>query len=203
MILFLLIVGAKFWHTSKIIKALSLSDYSKLERYRSGEGPSSSSKRNTSSPVLLSDSDSSQGSLIRSFLRKRKRHHVPTPPELSDTESLQNFPRKEFRATTDVKKVLDEIKGDLDKWRNECQMKKINQSGLENVFTCLICQEVATIDKETVMPTCCRSVLYCKECIAQWLQSSAFCPHCREELSIELCQPQPQLKPLFELIQNN
>jgi hypothetical protein len=49
--------GAKFWHTSKIIKALSLYDYNKLDRQRSGEGPSSS--RKNPSPVVVSDSNSS------------------------------------------------------------------------------------------------------------------------------------------------
>ena len=103
-------IGMKFWKTGKIVKALSESDYHKLQRSRGNQpGPS------RSLPVIVSESDSDRP-LVR---KKRKISYVPTPPGL-ESDSSQSPPTcartstvKMFREITsliqDVKKQLHSV----------------------------------------------------------------------------------------------
>ena len=70
------IVGMKFWKTGKIVKAISESDYQKLQRSRgiSTDQPGPS----RSLPVIVSDSDSDR--LLVPLVRKKRfsmfQHHL-------------------------------------------------------------------------------------------------------------------------------
>ena len=82
------IVGMKFWKTGKIVKAISESDYQKLQRSRGRSTDQPGPSR--SLPVIVSDSDS-DGPLVPLVRKKRKIFHVPTPPG-SDSDSSQSPP---------------------------------------------------------------------------------------------------------------
>ena len=78
----LLTAGSKFWHTSKIIRAISEAESEKLERHRNGKAGGSSILN------LISDSSSEEyfpyGVPSK---RKRKRYLVPPPPDASPSDS--------------------------------------------------------------------------------------------------------------------
>ena len=79
----------------KTVKAISKSDYQKLQRSR---GRSTDLPRpNRSLPVIVSDSDS-DGPLVPLVRKKRKIFHVPTRPG-SDSDSSQKVGNLQFQVT--------------------------------------------------------------------------------------------------------
>ena len=185
-------VGARFWKTNKIIRALPESDYIKLERIRS-EGASRLSKRYSPLIHVVSDSDS-EGDALRSAIKasRRKHRYVPTPPSFSDSDVE---PKSKYRATVDVRKLLLEIKDRIPP-KEEADLK----ATISEIFSCIICKEKFTELSDPVMPPCCRNILACYACIAQWLETSDTCPHCREDIELVNCVKQPILRPIFEML---
>lgn len=80
--------GSKFWHTTKVIHAISESDFTKLEMHRNGlPGPSGTrspvtSASGTCSPIIhvVTDSDVSVSNLLRYQSRRGRitmyHHHL-------------------------------------------------------------------------------------------------------------------------------
>lgn len=191
----------KFWKSSKIIRAISETEYLKRERMRSGEGPSGISRN---SPVtVVSDSDSDSG-LVRPLVSGRRRSYVPAPPELSDSDSNPPHPKSycpHSKITKMFSELKDQIKSIDDKVQESSNSNKTLAS-LREMFTCLICRSIVEESSRPVMLPCCRSAICCHDCISRWLETSPICPHCREAVQIENCTPQPILRPMFNLIQN-
>ena len=195
------VLGIKFWKGSKIIRAISETEYLKRERMRNGEGPSGIPRN---SPVtVVSDSDSDSG-LVHPFVSSRKRSYVPTPPELSDSDS--NPPRpKSYGPHPKIAKMFSELKDQIqsinDKVDENSNSNKTLAS-LREMFTCLICRSVVEETSRPVMLPCYRSAICCYDCMSRWLETSPICPHCREAVQIENCNPQPILRPMFNLLGN-
>ena len=203
----LLIAGSKFWHTSKIIRAISEADYDKLERHRNGKAGGSSIVN------LISDSSSEE---YYSFgvppKRKRKKMIFVPPPRdgsPSDSDNSQSTPSpplSKYRATVDVEKVLMDVKQKLFKSSNEMPPDEVRSAQKQirdtvcAIFTCIICKEVTTEDKVPIMPTCCNSTFCCTSCLEQWLSNAGCCPHCRHPLTMSSCHSQPLIKPLFDFL---
>ena len=126
------IVGMKFWKTGKIVKAISESDYQKLQRSRGiSTGPS------RSLPVTVSDSDS-DGLLVPLVRKKRKIFHVPTPPG-SDSDSSQSLPN---RAHTSIETMFKEVTSMIQDMKKQFDNSMHVEHGenvlLTEIFTCLI-----------------------------------------------------------------
>ena len=175
----------KFWRSSKIIKAVSESDYSNLHRIRGGRsfGDPGPSRAPT---ILLSDSDSDGP--VRPLVRKRKFKYI----DESDSDSGPSKVKVQKTVS-----LLEDIQGGV---------KKINevlsdQKSLKDLFTCLVCKQVTLEESKPTIPPCCRSVVVCESCIQQWLETNPIRPHCRSPLSFDNCMPQPLLIPMFELLQ--
>ena len=213
-------VGSKFWHTNKIIRAISEVDYKKLEMLRNGEarpsepGPSRSGEPGPSTSVvhvnLVSDSSSEDlHQLFGKGKKKRKRKYfVPPPPNATDSEEFSTTssispPPSKFRATVDVKNLLLEIKDDLKSKGKKTAGSLLKKTTIADIFTCIICKELAVEEKNPIMPSCCSSLLCCKQCLEQWLDTSGGCPHCRRPITMDDCVVQPLIKPLFELVHNH
>ena len=196
--------GPKFWKTAKIVKAIAESDYNKLQRIRIGQ-PGPSSVR-SGSPILLTDSDSEP---LRPLIRKKKRFHIPPPPQISDSDSPGPPPTKMPRRSSDkgiLNKILesiDEIKQKLEKTplaSGAATPSAAVTSFLKEVFTCIVCKQVVNESSRPIMPPCCKSIVCCSDCLSQWVDTSPICPHCRSEISLDSCVVQPLLRPLFEHI---
>ena len=180
--------GSKFWHTSKIIQAISEVDYNKLERHKNGEpGPS------TSVVNLVSESSSEDFHKLFTVNKKKlkRKRKVSPPPDTSQTDSdlsttAPTPPPSKFRATVDVRQLLLD-----DLIKSKCPGTK--KSILCEIFTCIICKELVVDDKVPVMPSCCSSMLSCKQCLEQWLEAAGVCPHCRQPISIDDCISQPPI----------
>ena len=71
---------------------------------------------------------------------------------------------------------------------------------LKEIFTCLICKQITEESSRPLVPPCCGSIVCCHDCLRQWLSNSPVCPHCRSTLVIEDCQPQPILRPMFNIL---
>ena len=190
------VAGHKFWKTSKIVKAIAESDFNKLQKIRIGlPGPST---LHTGSPILLSDSDSEP---LRPLIRRKKRFHVPQAPQISDSDSPGPPPTKASRKDSD-KLILSQILAGIDQVKQKLEKSSdtttSSVSFLKEIFTCIVCKQVANESSRPVMPPCCKSILCCYDCLSQWVATSPVCPHCRSEISIESCLAQPLLRPLFE-----
>ena len=192
--------GSKFWHTSKIIRAISETEYLKLQRLRHPSDQASSGNRG--SPViqvLASDSDSDDVRTARQ--RKRPRTAVPCPPELSDSDSASQLLSAKYQATFDVRSLLLDIKDNVFKFRKDMkELRNKEQTVLSSMFTCIICQQVSHRGKIPLIPKCCSNIVCCQHCLSEWLSASTQCPHCRQTLTIADCTPQPILRPLFDLL---
>ena len=79
-------IGMKFWKTGKLVKAISESDFHRLQRSK-GRGKDAGPSKLNRSPVTITDSDSDVPSGIPIAKKKRKIYHIPHPPELSDSDS--------------------------------------------------------------------------------------------------------------------
>ena len=198
--------GPKFWHTSKIIRAITETNYFKLEHLRNPCHSEPSTSGNRASPLVVpSDSDSDEIRPRKSLSLRRKRPQY-IAPELSDSDTPSQLPSSnKYVATTDVHSLLVDIKENVTKFRVEMeqQMKLMqvkDQITLAAVFTCIICKEVSLEEKAPLMPTCCRNIVCCRDCLNQWLSSSSQCPHCRQGITIDQCVAQPILRPLFALL---
>ena len=166
---------------------------------RSGEGASRSSPL-----TIVSDSDSD--SALHLLTTRRKRPLVLTPPELSDSDDGRPHSKPDPKVAKMFKELKEELQHIKDMKDDVEEIKStVRESNkiatLREMFTCLICKEVATEDNRPTMLPCCRSAVCCYECINRWLGHSHFCPHCREEVRIESCLSQPLLRPLFDLLQ--
>ena len=52
------------------------------------------------------------------------------------------------------------------------------------------------------MLPCCRNALCCRVCLSRWLADSSVCPHCREEVQLENCLPQPLIRPIIDMLRD-
>lgn len=193
-------IGIKFWKGSKIIRALSEAEYLKRERKRNGEDlcPSGLGITRNSPLTINSDSDSDTN-----LARRKRPYYVPTPPDLTDSDS--SLPPSKINCShSKCMKMFLELKEDI-----SCIKEKLNSDNknvlniLKGVFTCLICKSIATETNRPIMLPCCRNATCCYTCIERWLENSSICPHCRETLELENCTPQPILRPMFELLRDN
>lgn len=162
--------GSKYWKTNKTVRAMSQNLYKKfrgaeMEQPQSElAGPSTNVSLEsgnltlrTLSPVQISDSESDT---IVTVTKKRK--YVPTPPfELDSSDETKSL---------SIGK-LDEIIVKLDKVieKHEGTVPRPPFRQLIDIFTCLICAEPITDSSEPLVPPCCRNVMYCHDCLDQWL----------------------------------
>ena len=201
-------IGSKFWRGSKIVRAITEVDFLKRERLRGGgdagigsSGIQTSLYGTRSSPLtVVSDSDSD--SLFVPLMRRRKRPHVPPAPELSDSDSSQPRTKlhcpdlKVAKMFMEIKEDVQAIKSKLSKSENKFLVM------IRDIFTCLIFKEVMTETSGTVMLPCCRNALCCRDCLSRWLADSSICPHCREEVQLENCLPQPLIRPIIDMLRD-
>lgn len=187
----------KFWKTGKIVKAVSESDYQKLQRSRGRSTDQPGPGR--SIPVIVSDSDS-DGPLVPLVWKKRKIFHVPTPPG-SDSDSSQCPPNGAHTSIEtmfkEVASMIQDVKKQLD---NSMHIEHGENALLKEIFTYLICKQISVESARPVVPLCCNSVVCCYDCISQWICSSPVCPRCRSPIMIDDCLPQLTLKPIFNII---
>ena len=150
------VTGSKFWRGSKIIRAITEAEFVKRERLRGGDtgvgssGVQASLHGSRNSPLtLISDSDSD--SPLVPLIRRRKRPHVPPPPELSDSDSSQPRSKKNC-PDLKVAKMFMEIKEDVQAIKTKL-LESENKflMTIRDIFTCLICKEVMTETSGTVM----------------------------------------------------
>ena len=181
----------------KFVKAISESDYQKLQRSRGRSTDQPGPSR--SLPVIVSDSDS-DGPLVPLVRKKRKIFHVPTPPG-SDSGSSQSLPNRAHISIEtifkEVASMIQDMKKQLD---NSMHVEHRENALLKEIFTCLICKQISVESARPVVPPCCNSIVCCYDCISQWVCSSPVCPHCRSPITIDDCLPQPTLKPIFNII---
>ena len=192
--------GLKYWKTNKTVKAMSLNLYNKLRGVQQSTEPSLTEPGpsrqlsvvgdnytvRTQSPVQISDSESDTVVTVR-----KKRKLVPTPP--SDSESVD--------AGMISAGKLNEIISKLNEIKEKMNNRPSPYQQLADIFTCLICADDISESSEPVVPTCCRNVVYCRECLDHWLTTNTVCPHCRAPLlSVDSCHTLPIIRPLFELL---
>ena len=202
----------KFWKTGKIVKAISAADYQKLQKSRgrndpglsnigpSNPGPSSSG---LSKPPTLIVSDSDSDGQIIPLVRKRKKiFHIPSPSG-SDSD-FSPAPHDRTRAGTSMEKMLKDVVNIVQdvKTRMEKAVPDPQErvTLIKEIFTCLICKQVSSESSRPVVPPCCKSIVCCYDCISQWILSSPICPHCRSPITIDECESQPVIKPIFNII---
>lgn len=150
--------------------------------------------------MLLSDSDSDSGGFVLPRNRKRQ-FHVPTPPELSDSDSSEPHSKPDLK----VAKLFMELKEDMQSIKTNIQKQERNKNylgTLKEIFTCLICKEVTTENSRPTVLPCCRNAVCCHSCVSRWLEDTPVCPHCRETLTIDRCLSQPLLRPMFNLLKD-
>ena len=142
-------------------------------------------------PQEDSQSDSDSYTLPAAF----KHREVSFPPEISKAleeikESVANYQQDVLSKVADSHVV------------NERAMAIFTQM-LYNTFKCIICTEIVEEGSEALIPPCCQSILFCKNCIVRWTENSHSCPHCREPLQLQECQAFPFYRPLFQLLKDN
>ena len=198
-------VGSKFWRGSKIIRAITEAEFIKRERLRGNDAGAGSSGTQAIPPgtrnsplTLISDSDSD--SPLVPLVRNRKRPYVPPAPELSDSDSSQPQSKKSYPGVKianmfmEIKEDVQAIKSKLSDGENKLLVT------IRDIFTCLICKERMSESSGTMMLPCCRNALCCHSCLARWLGDSSVCPHCREEVRMEDCIPQPLIRPIMDML---
>ena len=196
--------GSKFWRGTKIIRAITEAEFVKRERLRGGDAgvgvTGVQQSLHNSPPTVISDSDSD--SPLVPLVRRRKRPFVPPPPEISDSDSSQSRSKmscpdmKVAKMFMEIKEDVDAIKSKLSERDNKFLMT------IRDIFTYIICKEVMTETSGTLMLPCCRNALCCHDCLRRWLTDSSVCPHCREEVQIESCLPQPLIRPIMDMLRN-
>lgn len=188
----LLCTGSQFWRTTKVIRALTESDYSRLIGKRSDQpGPSKL--------VTVSDSDSDE---VKPLIRHKKRRY-----DSSDSDSSLPDVKLSSVGDSSTMKLLSEIKVTLETYHREMVNMRLekevesSRSSIFMIFSCIICKDIVSAEASPVVPPCCQAAIICRACLERWLQSQQSCPHCREEISnIEICTPLPVLRPLYNLL---
>lgn len=141
----------KFWKTGKIVKAISESDYQKLQRSRGRGADQPGPSR--SLPLIVSDSDSERP-LFPLVRKKRKIFHVPTPPGL-DSDSSQcppNCAHTSIETTfKEVVSMIQDMKKQLD---NSMHVEHGEDALLKEIFTCLICKQISVESARPGVPPC-------------------------------------------------
>ena len=184
--------GSQFWKTTKIIRALTEFDYSRLIGRRSDQpGPSK--------VVHVSDSDSDE---LKPLMRHKKRRY-----DSSDSDSSLPDIRVSSVGGSSTTQLLSEIKVNLEKYHREVvnmrPAKEVatTRSIIFSMFSCIICKDIVSAEAAPVVPPCCQAAIMCRACLERWLDGQQSCPHCREEISdIGICSPLPVLRPLYDLL---
>ena len=166
-----LFIGAKFWKSSKIIKALTEEDYKGLESRRKG-GPS---KQPLSSICIDSSSSDSDG------IRPLKRQKRSSGDDISDK-------------LVAIEDMLTTMKSSFDALRHVHRPNRLSA-----LFSCIICRE-SSLKHEPLVPQCCSGVVACRQCLEGWFVQSSTCPHCRQCITVERCLPFPSFRPFTALI---
>ena len=171
-----------------MIRAISDQDFQRLEFARSGQPGISGVYTRKPSPLIyvVSDTDSEDG--FRPLARRQKR---PAQDSQSDSDSyLPAFNKRCAVGPSEVHKILEEIKDSIAHYHedvlnkvadSEVVTKKamaICTQTLYNTFKCIICTDIVAEDSEALIPPCCQSVLFCKDCITRWMENSPSCPYC-------------------------
>ena len=161
--------GAKFWKSSKVIKAIKEDEYRQLE---------SSKKTSVSKnpPICLSSSSDSDSN--RPLIRKKR----------------------SFDSQVKLDDRLSSLERSVDSVYNiQCsKRRKVDSASMLNLFSCIICKELA-LNKDPLVPQCCSGVVACKLCLEGWIQQSPTCPQCRGSISVDICLPIPPYRPLSSL----
>ena len=182
-------IGAKFWKTVKIVRAVKEDEYRDFELIREGQP-----KRHSSTIHISSDSESdTYTSLIRHSKHRASMVHTSgdLPPQQSTLQSLSD-------KVSEQTALLQKLSADLSsKPRNPV-------TPLKQVLSCIICKELAICsDKQPLVPKCCSAVVGCKECFEEWLRNSPSCPYCRVlmETTENYTAPLPELRPLISIME--
>ena len=195
----------KFWKTGKIVKAISETDYQKFQRSRgrNDPGPSNAGPSNARPPtVVVSDSDS-DGSIIPLVRKRKKMFHIPSPPG-SDSD-FSPTARDHALTSTSMERMLKDVVSMVQDARDKVAKAVPDPKDkamllLKEIFTCLICKQISSESSRPVVPPCCRSIICCYNCINQWISTSPICPHCRSPITIDECESQPVIRPIFNVI---
>ena len=149
-------IGMKFWKTGKLVKAISESDFHRLQRSK-GRGKDAGPSKLNRSPVTITDSDSDVPSGIPIAKKKRKIYHIPHPPELSDSDSSP-APSVGYAAGK-MKKMFVDVVGmieNINERLNTVSPEQSNKMLLKELFTCLICKQMTSEVSRPVVPPCCK-----------------------------------------------
>jgi hypothetical protein len=149
---------------SKIIWAMheSGTEYLKMERIQSGGGASGHEIHRNSPVTVISDSDSDSG-LIQTLVSSRKRLYVPTPPDVSDSDS--NPPRSKYHCPH---KKFPELKDEI---QSRLQENFNSNKPLTHFERCLLVWCKSNCSRPLMLP-CCRSAICCHGCMTRWLETS-------------------------------
>ena len=168
---FVIVIGPKFWKTSKRIHAVKLSDYRK-HNPAAFQGSSSDSDFE-SPPCKLSKilKSSEERDLLEEWLQKVEQELAISSENSKKVAEMQE---------KDVEKKLKEAESRYD--------------SVEQCFQCLVCKETATFP--ALVSTCCNIVLGCKSHVQEWLETTSECPHCREPMEMANCTVIPFIRKL-------
>ena len=186
--------GAKFWKTSKTIKAVLEDDYNELELSRSSGTARARRPKSTTYIHISSGSDSDSPGLPLTRSRRQPFTGCSRPP-FHQTIVTEHHIQAIVSKIDSNTEILRTIQGKVMTWSPPAS--SCNPT-VRDILTCIICKMAST---DPLVPKCCNSVLVCRECLQKWLQSSKTCPHCREDiLSISDCVQFPLIRPLLNII---
>ena len=168
----LLSPGAKFWKSSKVIKAIKEEEYRHLD----------SSKKVSKNPsIYVSSSSDSESN--KPLVRTRKRSsdsQVKLDVRVSSLEHLVGS----------IQKSVENMQGR--------KRSKVDSTSVLGLFSCIICKDLA-LANDPLVPQCCSGIVACKECLVGWIEQNPTCPQCRGSISIDICLPIPPYRPLPSL----
>lgn len=122
----------------------------------------------------------------------------------SSSDSDFDFTPMSKRQKTDSKPTLEERLQKLEGQVTGVSEKlKDIQSRLMEVrqcFECIVCK--SPVSFPGIVSSCCKVMLGCEPCIAQWLASSSSCPQCRAVITMEGCSKVPFMRNLHSALKD-
>ena len=107
--------------------------------------------------------------------------------EASVEQQLQKLEGEILRENADLRGTFS---------KKEKQLKAVQNrlTEVRQCFECLVCKAQVTFP--AIVSPCCNIVIGCESCIAQWLENSSQCPHCRNAITLQDCSKLPFIRNL-------